>query len=273
MKRTILLSIFALAAKAIFAQSPGYMGKHFQVYAALEPTFQWRPMDSEWEYYSENYSVPTEYGKYGVGVNPAFGLEATLNKTFVAGVDLRFASTKAPIHMYYNERTNDDSPFAYFGESKFKGMFYGFYMKVYSHRKHGFLAPIGRYHQFEYITGKGQMEASGYTTLDYYDLEYQKYYGEYNASDFIPQTSIEALQFDPFKMGTFRYTFGSETVLFNIFPADFGIQFTFPPSFWKDAYDDYTLGNGIIDYNEQVQDCMTASTWIGFTMRLGYFVF
>lgn len=273
MKRTIFLSIFALVAKAMLAQSPGYMGKHFQVYAALEPTFQIRPMEHEWEYYLDNYPVTTEYGKFGVGVNPAFGIEATLNKTFVAGVDIRFASSKAPIHMYYNETLDEDSPPAYFGEAKFKGMFTGFYMKIYSHRKHGFLAPIGRYHQFEFITGKGHMEASGYSTLDYYDLEYQMYYDEYNASDFTPQTSIEPLQRDPFKMGTIRYTFGSETVLFNNFPTDFGIQVTLPPSFWNQVYSDYSAPRGLLDYNYQVQQSMFASTFVGFTMRFGYFVF
>ncbi|MBX7050049.1 MAG: hypothetical protein K1X40_12815 [Chitinophagales bacterium] len=275
MKRIILaLCSLAISASAI-AQVPGYMGKRLQIYASVEPTFDFRYITDGLDYYLQQpeVTIPTEYGNYGIGVTPGVGIEYTLNNTFVMGADVKWKQAKAQLHMYYNTASNPDIPYGYLGEGKISGMLTGFYFKIYSHRKHGYIAPIGRYHQFEILTGKFSMQESGYSSTDFYAVDYQEYYSNLSlqASELTPVASLSQLNFDPHRISYLRYVFGGETVLFDKVPADIGIQFAMPLSFVQ--YGDYDNGidKGGYDYAYTVRKSMNGAMAVGIVMRFGIF--
>lgn len=275
--RNTILSICLLAAGfTAGAQNPGYLGKHLNVYAMMDPSFAWRYFDEEVDYYIEYYYFPATVDKqYGMEVTPGLGIEYTLGKTVTAGVSMRFLANKTPLTLLMNANLDEIAPPAYVGETNVKGTYTGFYLKFYSFRRDGFIAPVGKYHQFEFITGKSHFETleggvtNGYTQPDvsymFYDIP-----GNYDFYDLDFTNAVEDLQYEPVRSNFLRYAYGAETVLFNKVPLDYSMFLTLPIT--RLSLDDYYDETGITDANDYNVKSTASTMIIGLSLKVGFLV-
>ena len=134
--------------------------------------------------------------------------------------------------------------------------------------KRGVIAPIGRYHQFEIITGRQQISNGEYYTTDPDLMDYLASLTSdgFSATDHTIVSDVSELGFPDIPYAYLRYTFGGQTVIYDQFPIDFGMYLNYPANLLSASANTSTA------YYYSHSNEMLNSLAIGFTFRIGFFV-
>ncbi len=281
MNRTSYLIIYLFAfigIQSVNAQVPGYAGKRFSVNAEMDMT----PALYKINYNTDQHLDLLDFPNLGVHLTTCVGMEYVLSKKTVAGVNYKFNSLKTPIMAVFGEPVyNDYDPVynAYFGDGKIKNNYWGFYFKFYRYSSRGTIAPIGRFHQLELITGKGRLETGDYVVTDYgvYSENVNDFSYMYNYGDIVLlKETVEEVGIETeVKQMYLKYAYGQETVWFDKLIVSMSVQGTLALSSYFNAMYEADK-NGGIGYAEYAEDVRVRSYGgVGFTINigLGYFVF
>lgn len=281
MNRTSYLIIYLFASigiQSVNAQVPGYAGKRFSVNGEINTT----PALYKINYNTDEHLDLLDYPNLGVNLTTCLGLEYVLSKRTVAGINYKFNSLKNPLQVVFSDPVyNDSDPIynAYFGDSKIKNNYWGFYFKFYRYATRGTIAPIGRFHQLELITGKGRMETGDFVVTDYAtfsenanDFSYLYDYGDI----VVLKATVEEVGLDTeVKQMYLKYAYGQETVWFDKLIVTMSVQASLALSSYINSLfeADENGGIGYAEYAENVRDRSYGG--VGFTLNigLGYFVF
>lgn len=272
MKRYILGSLFVLLASVSWSQNPGYLGKHFNAYFLLEPSFALR---SDLEY---AYSPTQDYvGQYGLEITPGFGAEYTVSKSVTMGLNFRFVSNKVMVNTYYNTFESSIHPPTYIGETLAKAMMTGIYAKFYSFNKRGFIAPVGKYHQLEILFGRSHLATYDNLTpnSDAMISDYDVYYigNEYYLEDVVLKPTIEELGFDDKLMNiALRYTYGVETILFDKVPVEYGMYLGLPITYLQNR-DYFGSETSQLNYDATNYSGIGSTMFLGLDFKVGFLAF
>lgn len=209
----VLFIMFSLVSAQ--AQNPGYLGKHLQVYAIAEPGIGFRGLSSNdmFEALQFEYDDAFEVNeRIAFEVPIGLGAEYTCSSRITLGSNIRFIKTEVLTNAYETEI--DGESYTYIGEVQNKGTLFGYYIKVYTTKKHGSIGPIGRYNKYEVITGRMQTSSYGFHTLD----------TRYLSSPTTLVDDFTLIDDEPTKILLLRYTLGSENVYFDHLVLDIGFQ-------------------------------------------------
>jgi|JI6StandDraft_1071083.scaffolds.fasta_scaffold72107_2 hypothetical protein len=274
----LLIAMLSIITCATYAQTPGYMGKRFIAKIELLTTPTFYKLNDINEY--EKYEDITSINAIGLSVTPSIGIEYVLSKGVSAGVALRANSLKMPMNFYIKDEYYDYDISEYFisgylGEVKLKSKMTSLYFKFHPHQKRGSIAPIGRYHQLEFIFG-GTTFVTGKTVLtDPSDPAAQlETLDEFNYTLYDDVSEMEYEDRMPIQM--LKYAFGYETVLKDKIPLEMSMQFA--ASISEGIYG--FTGNkpqGIteseINFYNEIESRFNRSMNLTINIGLGYLVF
>ena len=272
---TAILSAITFTSNA---QSPGYMGKKFiaKVELLTTPTFYKKNDINDYEIYEDAGSIKP----IGFSITPSIGIEYVLGKGVAAGIALRTSSLKMPMHIYIeetylDERIDEYVSVGYLGEVKLKSNMTSMYFKFYPHQKRGAIAPLGRFHQLEYIFGHTTYTNGKSKITDPTDPTI--YNNGTGTRNYILYEDVSDLGFEekiPFQM--LKYAYGFETVIKDKIPLEMSLQFAFSVT----DYISELTGNGIYGNSEgenefiiDVSSRLSRSLNLTFNIGLGYLVF
>lgn len=275
-KKNVITSIFSpfaifviaqLSAVQLRAQNPGFEGKHLSVYGMYDASFALRTVASIYTY--GDHGVEPSVGAYGVEVTPGLGMEYTFSTSVTAGVNARFIKSEIPFSAFYRSENIRDLQ-AYCGETISSGIFMGIYLKYYRFEKKGMLAPVGRYHQFELITGTSEYQTGKVYSQDRELL--QDFMDDYPVVPYHITDNVESLDLGRYRQTFVRYTVGEETVVFNNVPIDLGIQFSLPAAVLT-GFTSFRYNN----YEQVLYENLLFGTYsafmLGITTKVGLFAF
>ncbi len=273
MQRYILITLLLLASASTFAQTPSFAGKRFSVHAGIGLN----PALYNMFYNNEDYVAITTLPGIGVNVTPAFGIEYVLSKGVVAGGGMLFNKLNMPLTYFEDNREgfNEYDAHGFFGETKVKSKYWNVYLKFYRYQKNGSIAPIGRFHQLEFIKGSSTIENGDLvlTNSDYgYLFTYLSYASDYYYyEDFYMVDDISKIGYTyPVKDIYFKYAYGFETVLFDKIAATMSVQITYPLSLLRD---DYYPDDAEENYVDEIQNRAYGAFGFSMNLGIGYFVF
>ncbi len=269
----IIISMFVcIGFQSAMAQVPGYAGKRFSVNAEINTT----PALYKINYNTDEYLDLLDYPNLGVNLTTCLGVEYVLSKRTVAGVNYKFNALNTPLQVVYSDPVYvDGDPIynAYFGDSKIKNTYWGYYFKFYRYSTRGTIAPIGRFHQLELITGKGRMETGDNVITEYAlfsenanDFTYIYDYGDI----VVLKDNVEAVGIDTeVKQLYLKYAYGQETVWFDKLAVSMSVQFSLALSSYLNFIYEADK-NGGIGYTEYAEDVRNRSYGgVGFTLNFG----
>lgn len=272
---TAILSVITFTSKA---QSPGYMGKKFiaKVELLTTPTFYKRNDINGYEKYEDVTSI----NGFGFSVTPSIGIEYVIGKGASAGIAFRTSSLKMPMNFYIQEEFYDEDVEEYFtigylGETKLKSKMTSIYFKFYPHEKRGSIAPIGRFHQLEFLFGGTTYENGEVIITDPLDPDANLDSPGY--LNYILYDDVSELAFEekiPIQM--LKYAYGFETVIKDKIPVEMSMQLAFSVA---EYFAEFT-GNGVYGQTEgedefynDLNNRFSRSLNLTFNIGLGYLVF
>lgn len=267
MKKSLLILCMTLAS-VMHAQNPGYMGKHWMVYAITDIAAVFEQESAAVDNYESYAGVSLNPAKFRVGMFPGIGTEYTISKSVTMGANFRYVVLHNSIQYYNNNESNMNRPtLVYGGETRIQSMMYGGYLKFHPFYKKGVIAPIGRYHQFEIISGKQRISNGDYYTTDPELMDYLASLTSdgFSATDHTIVSDVSELGFPDISYAYFRYTFGGQTVIHDRYPVDLGMYINYPADLLAIA------GSESSFYYSHSNE-MLNSLAIGFTFRIGFFV-
>lgn len=266
----IIMLLLTLSTVAV-AQIPGYGGKRFSVNAGMGIT----PAFYNWVYDNKDYEGISSLPGIGLNVTPQIGAEFVLTKGAMIGGSLMMNSLNKPID-YFEDSLNGYSDYdahGYFGETKVKSKYWSVYFKFYRYEKRGVIAPIGRFHQLEFIKGSSTVENGDVVVTNYADLIQYLENDNYAYYDsFYMKSDVSQLGFtNPIKQIYLKYAYGYETVLFDKLATTLSVQVSYPFSQFITSDDNNSYEH------ERFESVIRDRAWgaLGFSMNLGigYFVF
>lgn len=269
--KNILLTICTLIGSVLCAQNPGYMGKHWMVYAVTDFAAVLSGDNGSWvlDEYESYAGVSLNRTQFRVGLYPGIGTEYTISKSVTMGNSVRYMVLYNALDFYesYTNSTNELRPL-YAGETRGQSIMYSGYLKFHPFKNRGVIAPIGRYHQFELITGKLKISNGDYYTTDPVLIEFlaeQTTYSNFNYTDYTIESDISELGFGDINYAYLRYSFGGQTVVYDRYPIDLCMYITFPANLLANT----NVRSSFYDahYGE-----MLNTLTLGFTFRIGFFV-
>lgn len=212
MMKTIGIISFAtilFSGITLHAQAPGYMGKHLSFY--YEPAF----------FPGLNGS---EFNSFTINLRHDISVDYVISRGTAIGASYQYLATRMDDAILF-PKVGDDLYFS--GDIGLHASMVGIYIKLFSYRKHGSIAPEGHYNKLEllfYTAHVHQISADsalladyayGPSTNDFSDLGYP----------------------DIFHQGAFIYTFGTQLLHFDkmYISAAAQIGFTFPAFSLRDG--------------------------------------
>jgi len=269
--RTIFCILYITALAQIApAQNPGYLGKHIQVFACLEPGISFARYNNTFSALEEYTGVPADLSNnYGLVLTPGFGIEGTVSKSLALGLNMHFFRVINPVYdLFYLPGENPDH--LYIGETITKWNPLGFYLKFYPFKRKGVIAPVGQYHQFEVFTGKANVANGKYIVDDQESFEELVYYVYSSPTEFpVMTTDVSTLGYPDFRVTGLRYTFGNEMVIADKIPLELGGTFTWCLEKVDDNLFDYSQSGLLLP---MVDEQLVKSLVVGLTLKVGYWV-
>jgi len=272
---TTILSVITFTSNA---QTPGYMGKKFiaKVELLTTPTFYELNDINGYAMYEDVTSIKG----FGFSVTPSIGVEYVIGKGTSAGIAFRTNSLKMPMNFYiqedyYNDDIGGYLTLGYLGETKLKSKMTSIYFKFYPHQKRGSIAPMGRFHQLEFMFGGTTYENGEVVITDPSDPAANL--DPSNYLNYILYDNISELEFEekiPIQM--LKYAYGYETIIKDKIPIEMSMQIAFSVA---ESFAELT-GN-VVSYEsygeflfyENLNDRFSRSLNITFNIGLGYLVF
>ncbi|MEZ5013683.1 MAG: hypothetical protein R2794_05275 [Chitinophagales bacterium] len=212
----MILAVIVLPA---FSQAliPGYMGKRLGFIA-----------DVDLGYANYHYSGISNYGAryfdyipHGLNTRVGLNLDYTIAVNTNVGFGYQRLFTKIPFS-YYSTASNDDfgTPSGFLGDVKVGANIYSVFIKFYSFKNKGAIAPIGRYNKFEIGVYTPSVKTGKNVLTDVpHDAAYP-----YALAD-IPVAQIEDLDFgNPDAGFVFFYSFGGENIVADKWITDFNVN-------------------------------------------------
>lgn len=185
----LLLIFLSLMVCRLQAQTPGYMGKKLAIY--YEPKI-----------FPSIVSTYDNGEKLGFNFRNDFAVDYTVSKSVVLGCSFKYITTQLKNVVYYANESDYYYDYVFSGNILLRGPVFSIYIKNFSYRNKGFLAPLGLYKKFEIIYGK--VKASSGTT----------YMG--NNPGFIYLDHFEKLGYENTRsIYGFIFSFGRQTLFFD----------------------------------------------------------
>ena len=268
-RKSVIILIILFGFLNMKGQVPGYIGKRLAVFAefGLSPAF------------NNSYNILDYYDRssvsnFGINFRPGIGLDFTVSKVVTLGVTFKHLNTHIPMN-YYSISLPENPELleyaSYFGDVDISANFGSFYFKLYPFQRKGSIAPIGKYHKFEFVYGFASAKTGGFVETnhnEYINVESQQYSGFVNSNSLV-LTNFEDLNYQyAGPLAFLIYAFGAETIIFDKVTADYNLQLGLPLTGYlsyineDDVYITYT------DIDERVQNTF----YFGVNMSFGYFI-
>ena len=121
-----------------FAQAPGYVGKKFSLY-----------------YNPAIFITVYNSGGNGPSINLRhdFSADYVVSKSVALGGSVKIISLKLKDVLYHTDYGNGHLDKAFIGDIRLSGPAFSVYVKKFSFRKRGYIAPVGVFNKFEFCIG------------------------------------------------------------------------------------------------------------------------
>ncbi len=262
-----------------FGQVPGYAGKRFSVHAGMGIN----PALYEMYYDNNDFEPITSIPAVGLNVTPAFSAEYALSKGVIVGSGFMANLLNNTLTFFPDSRGGyvDYTIHGYLGETKVNSKFWNVYFKFYRYQKNGSIAPIGRFHQFEFIRAWSKLK-NGDVVLTNADIDaVDKYlgYASDNYYGFDPMfVDLDMLDdvtkiglTDPVKDIYLKYAYGFETVLNDKIAVTMSAQAAYRLS--KLMGEDLDYGSPEYIYVNEIQNRAFGAFSFSMNFGIGYFLF
>lgn len=268
--RYILSGILMLTVFSAIAQTPGFAGKRFSVHGGLGLT----PALYNAVYNNKDFEPTTSLPGIGLNVTPAFSAEYVLSKGLSVGAGMMFNSLNKPLDYFEDDREgfSEYEAHGFYGETKVKSKYWNIYLKFYRYQKNGSIAPIGRFHQLEFIKGSSTIENGEVVVTDYNTLFNNLGYSDFYYFDsFYMVDDVTKIGYTyPVTDAYFKYAYGFETVLFDKIAATMSIQVSYPLS---ELLEEYYPDDAESNYVTQIRSRAYGAFGFAMNFGIGYFLF
>lgn len=225
MRKLFLITFLLFFMFSSFGQTPGFAGKRFSINGGLGLG----PAIYSWMYDADLNENISTLPNIGLNVTPEIGVEYALSKGVMVGGSLKFNKLNMPM-TYFEDTASGFGSFdfhGFYGETKVKSNYWSVYFKFYKYEKKGAIAPIGRFHQLEFIKGSSTVEngeAIASTEADFNNYLSNEYNDLYYFVEDVTNLGFN----EPVKQMYLKYAYGYETVLFDKIAATMSLQFSAP---------------------------------------------
>ncbi|MCY7410240.1 MAG: hypothetical protein LH473_08200 [Chitinophagales bacterium] len=187
------------------AQAPGYMGRKLSIsytpafFISLQPKLK------------ENGDYKTHVG---LNFRNDVTIDYVISKSVALGGSLKYCSTKLNDVFFYKYAWDFERSQAFTGDVNMHGPAFSVYIKKYSFRKKGFIAPVGFYTKWEFIYGKMKINSGKLLTPQDSNYNY--------VSDISEISSFESQSFYGLIFSYGRQNFINDRIFINT-ASSFGI--------------------------------------------------
>ncbi|HYV94519.1 MAG TPA: hypothetical protein VE978_22285 [Chitinophagales bacterium] len=188
MKVALVSGFILLFCYHAFAQAPGYVGKKFSLY--YNPAF---------------FITVYNSGGDGPSINLRhdFSADYVVSKSIALGGSVKLISLKLNNDFYHTDYVEGHLSKAFEGVVKLSGPVFSVYVKKFSFRKRGYIAPVGVYNKIEFCVGSysGKTDRVGTPydpdSYDYVNrFEYLGFNNHLTTAGFIYSFGRQSLFFD-----------------------------------------------------------------------------
>lgn len=222
-KKYFLLAVLFFSLKQYLpAQTPGYLGKHFSVHTNIS-TFP--------SFFSAQYSETFDkQAKLDLNISAGASADYIINRDQAIGASFRSFKTATVMKLNDNVFTKTDTSFTYETVNEyyvnFKTHWVGIYLKQFSFKHAGAIAPLGLYNKFEAAIGFSNVISGRMIQPDPYffstAFDYENYGGisDYNHTYHKNPKPVLAL----------LYSIGTQSLFYNRLFLTSSIQLGFLPA-------------------------------------------
>ncbi len=273
---SLLYLVFAVSS-VVNAQVPGFAGKRFSVHAGMGIN----PALYDLYYDNNDFGLISSIPAAGLNVTPALSAEYALSKGVIVGSGFMANSLNNTLSFFPDTREGFfNTIHGYCGETKVNSKFWNVYFKFYRYQKNGSIAPIGRFHQFEFIRGWSKLK-NGDVVLTNADIDVLDKYLGYASDFYYFDPMVMGLDMlddvtnigltDPVKDIYFKYAYGFETVLNGKIAITMSAQAAYPLS--KLMEEDILYGSPEWIYDTEIRTRAFGALSFSMNFGIGFFLF